>query len=96
MLTVNNPYHQKLLRQIGYYVDDFFTAEQIDEFKAVFHSHFSNDSEAFYSTSFHEDMELKQKVNRIILEKIQSLLDEKFSGIQDTGFFLSGKETQSG
>ena len=96
MLHVINPYHQKLLQQVGYYIDDFLSDEEIEFCKQIYTSNFPPTTDVFYSTSFHENIELKKKVSDLILEKLKSKIASKFSDYKLLGIsFLEKKANQN-
>lgn len=85
MLKVNNPYHQKLLNVNGYFTQQLFEKEIAEKIKYIYYFNFDDTTTTFYSTSFHPNFELKQKVNQQILDLLQPVLDENFSDYKILG-----------
>lgn len=96
MLVVKNSYQQKLLKQVGYFIDEFLNDEEIQFCKQIFQSNFANHQDVFYSSSFHEDFSLKKKVSDEILAKLSSKIEAKFSDYKLLGVsFLEKKANQN-
>ena len=96
MLTVKNSYQQKLLKQVGYFIDEFLNDEEIQFCKQIFQSDFANHQDVFYSSSFHEDFSLKKKASDQILAKLSSKIEARFSDYKLLGVsFLEKKANQN-
>ena len=95
MLHIKNPYHQHLLKHAGYFIDEFLNTEEIEFCKEIYSANFSKHNEVFYSTSFHENIELKKKISDVILEKLTLKIKAKFSDYKLLGVsFLEKRSNQ--
>lgn len=85
MLNVKNKYEQKLLNVNGYYTKQLFDTSIAEQLKNIYYSNFNDTTTPFYSTSFHQNFELKQTVNNQILEIISPILEENFADYKILG-----------
>lgn len=96
MLVVKNSYQQKLLKQVGYFIDEFLNDEEVQFCKQIFQSNFANHQDVFYSSSFHQDFSLKKKVSDQILAKLSTKIEARFSDFKLLGVsFLEKKANQN-
>ena len=54
MLVVKNSYQQKLLKQVGYFIDEFLNDEEIQFCKQIFQSNFANHQDVFYACCYNK------------------------------------------
>ena len=96
MLQIKNLYQQKLLNQIGYFIDDFLNEDEIRFCKEIYQSNFAQHNDIFHSSSFNENIELKKKVSEIILDKLKEKIEAKFTDYKLLGIsFLEKKANQN-
>ena len=96
MLTVKNPYHQILLHQAGYFIENFLSADEVAFCKNIYNDNFSNNNVSFYSTSFHDDIALKKKISDEIIDKLKDKIEALFSDYKLLGVsFLEKKSDQN-
>ncbi|MBK9329147.1 MAG: hypothetical protein IPM95_07500 [Sphingobacteriales bacterium] len=79
MLHLKDAYQQKLLNINGYFTIPFLTDALADKLKSIYYNHFNDTQTTFYSTSFHPDTELKNKVS----DEIIALIQEKLNSIAE-------------
>ncbi|MFN8295428.1 MAG: phytanoyl-CoA dioxygenase family protein [Chitinophagales bacterium] len=85
MLHLKDVYQQKLLNINGYITMPFLSDEEVEELKSVYYTNFHDAKTTFYSTSFHEDLELKRKVSDTIISKLHNKLHSTFTDYKILG-----------
>lgn len=96
MLHVRDSYQRNLLNQNGYFLDEFLSAEDISFCTAQYRMHFSDTESSFYSTSFHDDIDLKKRVSDVILDRLMPAIEARFSDYKLLGAsFLKKKANEN-
>ncbi|MEZ5054292.1 MAG: hypothetical protein R2807_05935 [Chitinophagales bacterium] len=92
MLPVQEPYLQQLLNSNGFFVIPFINKEIVQQLQSIYTKHFSQEKMAFYSTSFHDDLDLKKQVNAEILQLLTPILQTHFTDYKLLGTSFLKKE----
>ncbi|MBL4709580.1 MAG: phytanoyl-CoA dioxygenase family protein [Flavobacteriales bacterium] len=92
-----NTEHQKQFDKDGFIKLKLFDTETIAKLALLCSQHFPDNSEYFFSSSYLNDFELKQKISNQIIALISSRFDEYFSDYRPIGsaFLIKGKGPKS-
>jgi ectoine hydroxylase-related dioxygenase (phytanoyl-CoA dioxygenase family) len=85
MLELKSPYYQNLLNVNGYFTLKLIDDETIQQLKKIYITNFNDNETAFYSSSFHQDINLKKEVNQQILNLLSETINQYFSNYKILG-----------
>jgi ectoine hydroxylase-related dioxygenase (phytanoyl-CoA dioxygenase family) len=85
MLELKSPYYQNLLNVNGYFTLKLIDDETIQQLKNIYIKNFNDNETTFYSSSFHQDINLKKEVNQQILNLLSETINQYFSNYKVLG-----------
>lgn len=85
MLELKSPYYQNLLNVNGYFTLKLIDDETIQQLKNIYITNFNDNETTFYSSSFHQDINLKKEVNQQILNLLSETINQYFSNYKVLG-----------
>ncbi len=85
MLELKSPYYQNLLNVNGYFTLKLIDDETIQQLKKIYITNFNDNKTAFYSSSFHQDINFKKEVNQQILYLLSETINQYFSNYKVLG-----------